>query len=74
MKNGSVMIGTWSKDLSDGLFSIQKTEGDEKDMVIFKEGMKIELSKKQTSKDIGYYILSGILMCAFYFSIIFSLS
>ena len=69
-KNGNIIIGSWKKDLEEGLFSVQLDVNSEKEMVIFKDGMRIDLSFKRTYKDIGYYIMSFITMLLFYIGIL----
>ena len=63
-KNGDVMIGTWDKDRMNGVFCIKNKQGEK--MVLFKEGMKIDLTYDVTFNDYLYYILSFILMCTFW--------
>ena len=45
MKDGSIFLGSWDKDLMNGVFSIQKGENGDKQYVLFKDGMRIDLSK-----------------------------
>ena len=60
-KDGSIFTGSWVKDMMNGVFSIQKGVDGEKEFVLFKDGMRIDLSYQRTCKDDTYYILSVIL-------------
>ena len=71
-KNGNIIIGSWKTDMQEGLCSVRKDVNSEKEMVIFKDGMRIDLSYKETCKDTTYYITSFIFMILFYGGIVLS--
>ena len=52
-----------------GVASQQKSDGLEKKMILFKDGMRIELSNETTIKDYAYYTISFLLMIVFYSAI-----
>lgn len=66
-KNGIVIIGIWVQDQLNGLASVQKSEGEEKKFVIFKDGMQINLDKEPLR--IWTILFSVTIMLAFYIGI-----
>ena len=66
-KNGDTLIGTWDKDRMNGVFCIKN--GNNEQMTLFKEGMRINLTYDTQPTDYLYYIISFLLIWVFGYGI-----